>query len=55
MKGKQLLRVSVLGNLAVSRHRTKMPLPPSKKTRGCRADWQQTRTGSLEAARRRGG
>src|SRR6266850_1759001 len=33
MKGKQLLRVSVLGNLAVSRHRTKMQLPPSKKTR----------------------
>ena len=33
MKGKQLLRVSVLGNLAVSRHRAKMPLPPSKKTR----------------------
>ena len=33
MKGKQLLRVSVLGNLAVSRHRAKMQLPPSKKTR----------------------
>ena len=33
MKGKELLRVSVLGNLAVSRDRAKMPLPPSKKTR----------------------
>ena len=33
MKGNELLRVSVLGNLAVSRHRTKMQLPPSKKTR----------------------
>ena len=33
MKEKELLRVSVLGNLAVSRHRMKMQLPPSKKTR----------------------
>jgi DNA-binding SARP family transcriptional activator len=33
MKGKELLRVSVLGNLAVQRHRTRMQLPPSKKTR----------------------
>jgi pimeloyl-ACP methyl ester carboxylesterase/DNA-binding SARP family transcriptional activator len=33
MKGKELLRVSVLGNLAVQRHRMKMRLPPSKKTR----------------------
>jgi pimeloyl-ACP methyl ester carboxylesterase/DNA-binding SARP family transcriptional activator len=33
MKGKQLLRVSVLGNLAVSRHGMRMQLPPSKKTR----------------------
>jgi pimeloyl-ACP methyl ester carboxylesterase/DNA-binding SARP family transcriptional activator len=33
MKGKELLRVSVLGNLAVLRHRTSMQLPPSKKTR----------------------
>ncbi len=29
MKGKELLRVSVLGNLAVLRHRTRMRLPPS--------------------------
>src|SRR5260370_30697320 len=33
MKGKESLRVSVLGNLAVQRHRTRMQLPPSKKTR----------------------
>jgi pimeloyl-ACP methyl ester carboxylesterase/DNA-binding SARP family transcriptional activator len=33
MQGEEPLRVSVLGNLAVSRHREKMPLPPSKKTR----------------------
>src|SRR5260370_12178530 len=33
MKGKESLRVSVLGNLAVLRHRTRMQLPPSKKTR----------------------
>ena len=33
MKGKELLRVSVLGNLAVSRDGMRMPLPPSKKTR----------------------
>src|SRR5712692_6686355 len=33
MKGKELLRVSVLGNLAVLHHHTRMPLPPSKKTR----------------------
>jgi DNA-binding SARP family transcriptional activator len=33
MKGKELLRVSVLGNLAVSRDRMRMQLPPSKKTR----------------------
>src|SRR5260221_3855213 len=33
MKGKELLSVSVLGNLAVQRHRTRMQLPPSKKTR----------------------
>jgi pimeloyl-ACP methyl ester carboxylesterase/DNA-binding SARP family transcriptional activator len=32
-KGNELLRVSVLGNLAVSRHCMKMQLPPSKKTR----------------------
>src|SRR5215510_14131407 len=30
---KQLLRVCVLGNLAVLRQGTRMPLPPSKKTR----------------------
>lgn len=33
MKGKELLRVSVLGNLAVLRQRTRIRLPPSKKTR----------------------
>jgi DNA-binding SARP family transcriptional activator/pimeloyl-ACP methyl ester carboxylesterase len=33
MKGKELLRVSVLGNLAVLPQRTRMQLPPSKKTR----------------------
>jgi pimeloyl-ACP methyl ester carboxylesterase/DNA-binding SARP family transcriptional activator len=33
MKGNELLRVSVLGNLALLRHRTRMQLPPSKKTR----------------------
>jgi DNA-binding SARP family transcriptional activator len=33
MQGKELLQVSVLSNLAVLRHRTKMQLPPSKKTR----------------------
>ena len=33
MKGKELLRISVLGNLAVLRHRIRMQLPPSKKTR----------------------
>jgi DNA-binding SARP family transcriptional activator/pimeloyl-ACP methyl ester carboxylesterase len=33
MKGNELLRVSVLGSLAVLRHRTRMQLPPSKKTR----------------------
>ncbi len=33
MKGQALLRVSVLGNLAVLRHGTKMQLPRSKKTR----------------------
>ncbi len=33
MEGKELLHVSVLGNLAVLRHRTRMQLPPSKKTR----------------------
>jgi DNA-binding SARP family transcriptional activator len=33
MKGQELLRVSVLGNLAVLRHNTRMQLPPSKKTR----------------------
>jgi DNA-binding SARP family transcriptional activator/pimeloyl-ACP methyl ester carboxylesterase len=33
MKGKELLRVSVLGNLAVLRQGTRMRLPPSKKTR----------------------
>src|SRR5882724_5935937 len=33
MKGKELLRVSVLGNLAVLRQGTRMQLPPSKKTR----------------------
>src|SRR5215471_17242960 len=29
----ELLRVSVVGNLAVLRHRTRLQLPPSKKTR----------------------
>jgi DNA-binding SARP family transcriptional activator len=33
MKGKELLHVSVLGNLAVLRHRTRLELPRSKKTR----------------------
>ena len=33
MKGKELLRVSVLGSLAVLHHHMRMPLPPSKKTR----------------------
>jgi DNA-binding SARP family transcriptional activator/pimeloyl-ACP methyl ester carboxylesterase len=33
MKANELLRVSVLGNLAVLRHGTRMQLPPSKKTR----------------------
>src|SRR5882724_11324871 len=33
MKGKELLRVSVLGSLAVLRQGTRMQLPPSKKTR----------------------
>ena len=33
MKGKEMLRISVLGNLAVVRERTRMQLPPSKKTR----------------------
>src|SRR5262245_19452111 len=33
MKGKKVLHISVLGNLAVLRHRTKVPLPRSKKTR----------------------
>jgi DNA-binding SARP family transcriptional activator/pimeloyl-ACP methyl ester carboxylesterase len=33
MKGKELLRVSVLGNLAVLHHHARMSLPPSKKTR----------------------
>ena len=33
MKDKEMLHVSVLGNLAVLRHRTRMQLPPSKKTR----------------------
>jgi len=33
MRGQELLRVSVLGNLAVLRHDTRMQLPPSKKTR----------------------
>ena len=28
-----MLRISVLGNLAVVRERTRMQLPPSKKTR----------------------
>ena len=34
MNGKELLRVSVLGSLAVLHHHMRMPLPPSKKTRG---------------------
>src|ERR1700682_624399 len=33
MKGNELLRVSMLGNLTVLRHRTRIQLPPSKKTR----------------------
>jgi pimeloyl-ACP methyl ester carboxylesterase/DNA-binding SARP family transcriptional activator len=33
MKGKELLHVSVLGHLAVLRHRTRLELPRSKKTR----------------------
>jgi len=33
MSGKEPLQVSVLGNLAVQRHRTRIELPPSKKTR----------------------
>src|SRR6266566_10118109 len=33
MRGEELLRVSVLGNLAVLRHRARMQLPPLKKTR----------------------
>lgn len=33
MEGKELLHISVLGNLAVLRHSTRMQLPPSKKTR----------------------
>jgi DNA-binding SARP family transcriptional activator/pimeloyl-ACP methyl ester carboxylesterase len=33
MRGKELLRVSVLGSLAVLHHHMRMPLPPSKKTR----------------------
>jgi hypothetical protein len=33
MKGKELLRISLLGKLAVPRQGTKMQLPPSKKTR----------------------
>src|SRR3954452_690185 len=33
MKAKDLLRVCVLGKLAVLRDNTPMPLPPSKKTR----------------------
>src|SRR6266581_5789449 len=33
MKGKELLRVCVLGQLAVLRNRTRIQLPPSKKTR----------------------
>jgi len=33
MKGKESLRVCVLGQLAVLRDRTRMLLPPSKKTR----------------------
>src|SRR6266436_4079582 len=33
MKGKESLRICVLGQLALLRHRTRMQLPPSKKTR----------------------
>src|SRR5438552_18479198 len=33
MQGNELLQVSVLGKLAVLRHRTRLQLPPSKKTR----------------------
>src|SRR5882672_4431815 len=33
MKGKESLRVCVVGKLAVLRDRTRMLLPPSKKTR----------------------
>jgi DNA-binding SARP family transcriptional activator/pimeloyl-ACP methyl ester carboxylesterase len=33
VKGREMLRISVLGNLAVVRERTRMQLPPSKKTR----------------------
>src|SRR6266545_4648812 len=33
MKGKELLHVCVLGHLAVLRRGTRVPLPPSKKTR----------------------
>src|SRR2546423_6098505 len=33
MEGQEPLHVSVLGNLAVLRHRTRMQLPRSKKTR----------------------
>jgi hypothetical protein len=33
MNGKELLRVSVLGSLAVLHHHMRMLLPPSKKTR----------------------
>jgi pimeloyl-ACP methyl ester carboxylesterase/DNA-binding SARP family transcriptional activator len=33
MKGKEFLRVCVLGQLAVLRNRTRLQLPPSKKTR----------------------
>ena len=33
MKGKESLRICVLGQLALLRHRTRVQLPPSKKTR----------------------
>jgi hypothetical protein len=33
LKGEEMLYVSVLGNLAVLRHRARVQLPPSKKTR----------------------
>jgi len=33
MRANELLRVSVVGNLAVLRHCTRVQLPPSKKTR----------------------